>query len=487
LVWSGASILSEQDLVMGVDLGTGGARVVIAAANGDVVAIANEDFTRGAVDQPGAWWVTSSNAIRGALEIATSRGCRSSAIRAVSVDGTSGTVVGVDEAGQPTTPALMYHDSRANEEADELTAVAIGQGAAAAQVSPSFGIAKIRWIERHRPADFAATHLFVHQADFISGRLTGRVGATDYSNALKTGFDLAAGAWANWLGEFPDLRAKLPRVIAPGDPVGVVSPSIAGSFGLSSGVPVLAGCTDGTAAFLASGASKTGDDNTTLGTTLVFKRVADRQIQDPDGLLYCHKLPGGSWLPGAASNVGGGWVRRDYPGADLRALDEAAGDFLPSAHLAYPLCVEGERFPFAAAGASAFCEPAPTTPEMHFAAHMQGTAFVERLAYEVLDRATGGRAEGDVYATGGGSQSDLWMQLRADVTGRSYHRPECHESAFGSAVLAASAIHGDVWAASRKMVRIQKTFHPEPDRHRRFSEYYLRFRRLLLERGYLQG
>ena len=59
----------------------------------------------------------------------------------------------------------------------------------------------------------------------------------------------------------------------------------------------------GTAAFLASGVRRPGDYNTTLGTTLVFKGISRSICRHPDGLIYCHKLPGGLWLPGAAGKL----------------------------------------------------------------------------------------------------------------------------------------------------------------------------------------
>ena len=121
-----------------------------------------------------------------------------------------------------------------------------------------------------------------------------------------------------------------------------------------------------------------------------------------------------------------------------------------------------------------------------YAANLQGTAFVERLCYEVLDRATG-TAGGDIYATGGASRSDIWLQLRADVTGRRMHRPDCAESAFGSAVMAASAVwHDDVWCAARDMVHIERSFEPDRSRSQEYEDRFLRFRESMEERGYIQ-
>jgi sugar (pentulose or hexulose) kinase len=486
---SGGSV--HHRAVLGLDLGTGGARALVVAEDGEVLAEASAKIEplaeqgqlllRGRHEQdPEAWWRAARCALGDATARARSRAGEHLELCALSVDGTSSTILGVDTAGRPTTPALMYDDGRAIEEASELGALA-GES-----LSPTSGVAKMRWIERELPQEFGATHVFLHQADFVVACLTGEVGVTDASNALKSGYDLASDAWAAWLTELPGLQARLPRVVEPGTPIGALRTEVASDLGLPPGLTVVAGVSDGTAGFLASGATAPGEDNTTLGTTLVFKRVSRREVRDEAGLLYCHRLPGGVWLPGAASNVGGGWIRAEYPDADLSDLDRRAQACLPSVHLAYPLHGRGERFPFRSSAAEAFCEPVAATESQSYAARLQGTAFVERLAYEVLDAATG-PSSGPVYATGGGARSDVWTQLRSDVCGRTYHRPASSESAFGSAVLAAgSTLFGDLWQASQAMVRIERSFHPDPKRTRVFDEYHARLRAELVRRGHLE-
>lgn len=477
-------------LAVGLDLGTGGARVVVARADGELIASASVPLATSPVGEhperheqdAQGWWHAARAALAQALGALPS-GARG-AIRALCVDGTSGTLVGVDGEGAVTTPGLMYNDARAAEEARELNALALEATGASAQLTATHGLAKLRWLELHLPGAFAATRRVVHQADLVAGRLSGRLGVSDWSNALKTGFDVGAQAWPGWLDALPQLRERLPEVVAPGNVLGPLVPEVARALELPGDVRVVAGVTDGTAAFLASGASRAGDDNTTLGTTLVFKRLSSARVRDHEGLLYCHRLPGGAWLPGAASNVGGDWLRREFAGADLAALDAAAEPLLPVEHLAYPLCVHGERFPFRAPEARGFVEPPTDDPLQRYAAHLQGTALVERLAYERLDRSS--PSTGVVFATGGGSRSDVWMQLRADVTGRTYHRPAQPESAFGSAVLAmAGALERDLWSTSRAMVRIADTFRPRPERHARYDAYHRRFVALLEQRGHL--
>ena len=112
-------------------------------------------------------------------------------LAAVSVDGTSGTLVAVDADGRPLRPALMYNDPRATAEADRLNASCgdhcekLGY-----RFASSFALAKIAWLERHDPDAFRRAARFVHQADYVAGRLTGSADVSDYSNALKTGYDL---------------------------------------------------------------------------------------------------------------------------------------------------------------------------------------------------------------------------------------------------------------------------------------------------------
>ncbi len=484
--------MQDDRLAIGIDAGTGGVRALAVLASGEVAAAAKQPFPplrrglpRGWHEQdPESWWKAAQACL---AEVAGLLGKRAEAIAVLAVDGTSGTLVCLNGAGEAVRPALMYNDARAGAEAEELCALAADHCRRHGyRFSSSFAAARILWLLRHEPETVAATRWFCHQADYIAARLCGRCGVSDYSNALKTGYDLFEERWPDWVDACGGMRERLPEVVAPTARLGELSPAAAAATGLPAAAEVVAGATDGTAAFIASGAHLPGDDNTTLGTTLVFKRLASRPAASPDGLVYSHKLPGGYWLPGAASNTGGEWIGVQFPRQDPAALDRQAASLLPSHLVAYPLARTGERFPFACAGAEGFCDPEPASSLERYAANLQGAAFTERLAYEVLDAAA--RAgDGSVYATGAAARSDVWLQLRADATGRSVHRPVCPESAFGSAVLAAAAMLGGLWPAARAMVRTERTFVPDRGRGAALDEGYAAFREALEERGYLES
>ncbi len=515
-----------EPIFVGLDLGTGGVRALAVNEAGDVLAAASAALTPGPStlpagwheQDPAQWWELTRRVLRELATKLRSRGGRDESIVALCVDGTSGTVLGIDHRGQPVTPGLMYNDGRASDEAKELAAAAAADRSfvpVAGGIAASHAIAKVRWLQKHDPLRFAAVRCFVHQADFIAGQLGGQHGVTDYSNALKMGYDLLGECWPAWLEGLGDIRMRLPRVVPPGASIGTMRSDIAADLGLPASTRIIAGATDGTAGFIASGARNFGDDNTTLGTTLVFKRLAAQPCIDPRGLIYCHKLPGPSggeprWLPGAASNTGCEWMTRSSE-RDFTAMDAAASSRLPVDLVLYPLARQGERFPFLAPAARGFVErPADSSfPQglddvAEYAAHLQGVALVERLCYETLDAATrtplaeitaapaplhvaSQSSCGAVYTTGGGSRSDVWTQLRADVTGRTYHRPACTESAFGAAVLAAAgAAHGnDLVVAITAMVRIERTFTPVEKFKPRYDELHERFKLALQQRGWL--
>lgn len=500
------SMRPDSQLLVGIDVGTGGVRMLAATQTGRVAARASVPFDpevlapqEGRHEQPPvAWWEAVCRAAGSLVGQLKAARIAPGQLAAVSVDGTSGTVVALDEAGEPLRPAMMYNDPRPAAEADVLNAAAgdfcrkLGY-----RFSSSFALAKIAWLRNHEPGLFRKAARFVHQADYVLERLTGRPAVSDFSNALKTGYDLVEECWPEWIDELLPVTGRLPRVVSPGTPVGRVSADAAHQTGLPAGLAVVAGATDGTAACLASGARQPGDYNTTLGTTLVFKAISRAICRHPDGLVYCHRLPDGLWLPGAAGNTGGEWTSKLFAGADLEALDAAAGPRLPSNCLAYPLVRGGERFPFLCPTAEGFFVPEPADTVDRYAACLQGVALLERLGYQVLDQVAGVRSVGhvpsdgerpggEVFSTGGGSRSDVWMQCRADATGRVIHRPACGESAFGSAVLAAAGTcHGRLTEAVRRMVRIEKTFTPDPRRADRYDRLFRRFCDELQARGYL--
>ncbi len=485
-------------LVLGIDVGTQGARVLACDRQGTVLAQSDEAFTasfagglpdRWSEQDPAMWWQALTQALRRLVAELDEQGLPASTIEALAITSTSGTVVAIDQAGRPLRPALMYNDGRAQEEAQ--TVQQAGQQLAAElgyRFSPAFALSKILWLRRHQPELFDQVFKFVHAADYVAGCLSGQFSRTDYSNALKTGYDLLRDEWPAFIEDRLEIPlSKLPVVVAPCTPIAAVSRQAAEATGLPVGVPILAGMTDGCASQVSTGAVAPGDWCTTLGTTLVIKGVTRSLLLDPEGRIYSHKSPDGYWLPGGASNTGGEAIAQRFPRPSWEKLNQQAMQLSPTGVVMYPLARHGERFPFARPQAEGFTLGQISDEAVDYTAHLEGVGYLERLAYEML-QGLGGQVGDTIFNAGGGTHSTAWTQIRADVLQRSLARPQISGGAMGAALLAAAGTwYPGIVPAARAMVRIVERVSPRGGAWAdAYDQGYRRFRQECLRRGYVQ-
>ncbi|GGS75262.1 FGGY-family carbohydrate kinase [Nonomuraea spiralis] len=463
---------------IGIDLGTQSVRAMAVDADGDVLGSASRPLTSHRdgprhEQDPEQWWRELAAATREAL-----RDVPPERVEGVAVDATSGTILLTDRDGAPLTPALMYDDRRATAEVERVneTGGPVWERLGYRRMQPNWALPKLLWLLRDAPPHVRAAH----QNDFVNRRLVGHDVATDLSNALKTGVDLIGERWPDDVLDALGVPAgTLPDVVRPGARLGVVCAGAAAETGIPAGTPVIAGTTDGCAAQLGAGARRAGSWNSVIGTTLVLKGVTEELIHDPLGVVYSHRAPDGSWLPGGASSTGAGVLSRDLPGRDLDALSRQAaarygGRPGRPGPITYPLVSRGERFPFAAPEAEGFTIGGdPADDVERYAAVLLGAAFVERLCFDYLDL-LGASVAGEVILTGGATRSAFWNQLRADVLRRPVTLRENAEPALGMAVLAA----GD----PGHMIRTRAVIEPSAADLR---EPYLRFVGELERRGWL--
>lgn len=477
--------------VLGIDIGTSGARALVVDRGGGVpgeafVALpAPRASGTGREQDARLWWDAVVAAIRAALARARDGTGEVPAIDALAVDATSGTLVPVDGALAPVGPGLMYNDGRATHEASVLNTAAAGLGQGA-PFNASYAAAKILWLQWNREDVAARARRFLHQADYVNARLLdARVPAdvaTDESNALKTGYDPVRRAWSPVLAAVGIAADLLPQVVPTGSTLGVVGPEAAAATGLPPGCRIVAGMTDGTAAAVASGANAYGDGNTTIGTTLVWKLRARAPLADPLGRLYCHRHPGGGFLPGGAGNAGGEGIAHVVvpdapdPGAALDELAAGLQDESPSGRLCYPLPRPGERFPFIDAAFREFVDPPAATPAQCYRAALEGLACIERWGYEIVGE-LGAGLDGTVSTTGVGARHRGWMQLRADFLGRPVSRPQRPESGFGAALIAAMNVwHDGDWDTASRLVVESFRCEPRAGQRSHCEQQYRAFR-----------
>jgi len=467
-------------------VGTSGARALAVTAQGDVLTEAQiavpdslADGTRHEQD-PHEWWRTVCSAVKSVLEKLAGGGSRD-AIAGVAVTSTSGSLVLADAEGNPLRSAILYGDSRGTAEAEDLNRRLPRE---AAQLNSSFSLIKAAWVRREEPAIWDRTRLLLHPADWLAGKLTGQFGITDDSNALKLGFDSEAGTWGPAVGLAGIPAEMLPRVVRPSQQVGEVRGRACEETGLPPGTPVLAGATDGMASLVASGAREPGDANTTLGTTIVWKVLSESQPRLTEG-MYCHRHPCGLWAPGAASNTGPGSLQAEGTRPAPEELDRLAVEHLPSSHLCYMLRSKGERFPFLNPAAETFFDGHATSAGESRAAQLQSLAFVERWGYERLQECAVEVGK-QIFSTGGAAGSPVLSQLRANIMDREIIQCRHANSAFGAAILGASAtlFGGNLKSAMQAMTRVDKRYLPDSGVMDRYDSLNTAFRAACARHGY---
>jgi sugar (pentulose or hexulose) kinase len=226
----------------------------------------------------------------------------------------------------------------------------------------------------------------------------------------------------------------LPEVLVPGTVIGPIALAPADAFGLSPETLIVAGTTDGVAAFLATGAAAPGDAVTSLGSTLVVKQLAERPIFDAASGVYSHRL-GDLWLAGGASNSGGAALARFFDAASIERLTPALQPDFATGLDYYPLPGTGERFPINDPAKPATVEPRPADDARFLQGLLEGIAGIEFLAYERLE-ALGAPPLLRVLSVGGGAANPAWSRIRARRLGVDVLPAGHTEAAFGAARLA---------------------------------------------------
>jgi D-ribulokinase len=474
---------------IGIDVGTQGARVALVDSSGNRLGTGEQEFplTPGSQEEqsPDLWWDACLKALQDVVAEVQAK-IDLSAVKAIAVTSTSGTVIPLDSANRPLHPAIMYSDKRSAAEGAICKKAAIQSGEADfIGFNSSCGLAKMVWFVHAFQEKAARLARWAHAADYLTGMLSNRWGITDHSNALKSGYVISAERWPNYIEE--DLHIKkewLPNVVPSGTPIGNLCTRVAQQTGLPATVTIVSGITDGCASQLASGAVRLGDWNTTIGTTLVVKGVTKEPIADPEGRLYNHRHPDGWWMPGGASNIGADWITKEFK-ADLAALNASAALLIPTGKIAYPLRQQGERFPFIAPTAEGFDPAGSLSREQLFTAYLEGVAFVERYAFEMIEALSGERVEA-VYTAGGGSNSEVWLTIRSNVLQRPLYKMREVSGSMGAAILAASQTHfGSLQDAAIAMTQVETKVEPQRELSRKYNEQYSRFLTALIQKGYI--
>ncbi|GGL30166.1 FGGY-family carbohydrate kinase [Phycicoccus endophyticus] len=439
-------------LVLGIDLGTGSSKGVLATLEGKVVATATVPRPSSMslprpgwaeVDAEAVWWTDVCSIGRQLAAQAAHRACT---VAALCVSGVGPCLLPTDARAVPLRPAILYGiDMRATAEIDELTRRygddTVLQVAGTPLTTQAVG-PKALWLRHNEPEVWSRTREWHTSTSYVVRRLTGEY-VMDHHTASQSVplYDLARESWhSSWYGEvMGDVPA--PRLAWGSEVVGSVSEAAAAETGLPAGTPVCAGTVDAWAEALSAGVSDPGDLMVMYGSTMFFVQVVDRPAAHPLLWNTTGVMPGSRTRAAGMATSGSitTWLQDLVGGAGFETLQAEAAAVPPGSDglLLLPYFA-GERTPIfdpQASGVLAGLTLRHTRGHLLRATY-EATGHAVRQIVDLLDDvATPVRR---IVAVGGGTQGGLWPQIVSDVSGREQLVPtETIGASYGDALIAA--------------------------------------------------
>jgi xylulokinase len=426
--------------LIGVDIGTQGVKVVLFSAGGRRLAT---DCRPSQLHRPAPGVVEedpefqAGNVCDGIRACIRRAGIGADTVAAVGMDGQMAGVIGVGADGMAVTPYDSWLDTRCAPYIKAMRKKAGDEIIGKTGGPPSFnhGPKKLWWMHE-RPGVYRRIRAFVQPGGYAAMRLCGLKGEQafiDWTYLHFSGFaDTRAGKWDTGLcRRFRFDAAKLPRIVPPWEVVGGVCPAMAARCGLEAGTPVVAGCGDTAASFLACGATREGICVDVAGTASVFAATTSRFRADTrfHTLGWGRSATEGLWHPYAYINGGGmnlEWFRKQIAGfggggsgMSLQALDRAAAAIEPveSAPVFVPH-LGGRVSPSwpDLRGAWAGLDWSHGAADLYRAA-LEGVALEYALYKRALLALNPELRLREVRVTGGGERSAVWNRIKADVLG----------------------------------------------------------------------
>ncbi|MEH2043143.1 xylulokinase [Nostoc sp.] len=443
------------DIVVGLDLGTGGVRAIAVNLQGQIIAQSTRSYPL-LTPQPGWTEQNSSNWVEASLDALFDVTQQLDGYRTIAL-GLSGQMHGMvplDADGKAIRPAILWNDQRTGKAVVEIEATIPRQELIQRTGNPAitgFQLPKLLWLRTEEPQAYSRLWQILLPKDYLGYVLTGEA-VTEPSDASGVGcLNLANRQWDTDILHALDINPALfPPVIESTAIAGRLKSEIAARVGLPVGLPVIAGGGDNAAAAIGLGISSSNLNRGSLsiGTSGVIfapcvgvARGRHRPVPDPEGRvhLFCH-VDGGYHLLGVTLAAGGSlrWYRDTFaPHISYTDLMDMAERSQPGARgILFLPHLAGERSPHLDPETrGAFVNLSLTHTQADITrAVLEGVAFSLRSALEVISAIA---PLDQLLATGGGARSHIWLQILADVLQTKLIAPKAEEgAAYGAAILA---------------------------------------------------
>lgn len=480
-----------KDLVLAIDCSTTGVKCIVWDRQGNRVAYGRRELAL-SIPEPGHgeqdsadWWSACIDAVHIALsDVDVER------IAAISVTHQRESFVCLDKEGVQLRPAMLWLDARAGSQVERYGSQRI-HDVTGKPPNPTPAFYKLMWLKENEPEVLREVSHVVDVHGYLVHRLTGEW-RTSVSSADSLGLiDLRTSQYSQEILALVGLSVdQLSAVVAPGEPIGLLSTDAATALGLPLGIPVISGAGDGQSAGLGAGIISEGQAYLNLGTGLISGSVshsyepslAYRAMAGTIASTVNYELFVGagtfmiSWFLDTFTDAASS-AARIQPG-EPQAYWEGQADLVrPGSDglLVVPYW-NGALTPYwdhNARGIMLGFSGVHTTAHV-YRAILEGVAFELRLCLEKAEVELNEPIT-EFIAMGGGTHSQLWCQMFADILKRPIViAGEDEATCLGAGILAAAGagVHPSIEDAVDAMTSYGFRFEPRETEGRRYDEIY---------------
>jgi len=493
--------MNEKKMI-GIDIGTTGCRAVIYRLDGTTVGSQAVDYP---LYTPQAAWAEQDpeEILQGVLKVV--KGAISEAkltpqdIAGICFSSVMHSIIPVDAEGKPLDRMQTWADSRAQDYIGEIKASDDGNKIyfkTGCPIHPMYPLFKIIWYKNERPELFARTAKFIGIKEYICFRLFGKY-LVDESIASATAiYNIHTRTWDEDLLEMMGITAeKLSEVLPTTHIERNMKPEIATLLGIGTDTAIILGASDGVLSTLGSGAVKPGQVTAMIGTSGAVRMIVDKPQADEKQRTWCYNLAGNTWVLGGALSNGGvafRWARDKFATTEQHVAEKLGLDtyeILGRYAEQKPAGCEGlimlphfsgERAPYYNANSRGVLFGLNLNHgKRHLVrATLEGIIYGMFSIFKALEEVAGDVNE--IRVGGSFTRSRVWVQIMADVFGRTIHVPgEPEGSAFGAAVLGmyALGIIKDLKEVE-KFITIKESYYPNEDNREIYQRLFAIYERV---------
>jgi ribulose kinase len=280
-----------------------------------------------------------------------------------------------------------------------------------------------------------------------------------------------------------ELASKLPaEVVAMGEVIGELTTDAAAALGLPAGLPVVQGGADAFVAMVGLGVVSPGALAMITGSSHLHLGLSDHAFHGSgvwgtyaDAVVRgLHVIEGGQTSTGSVIN----WFRElvGLDKSDYAELNDLAAALPPGAEgLIVQEHFQGNRTPHTDPRSRGVISGLTLKHrrEHIFRAVIEGVAYGTELIFQTMRQA--GYSPEQIIVCGGATNSPLWLQIHADVSGLPLTLTKVADApALGSAILASvgSGHYADMAQACAQMVHVERTIEPDMANHQAYQDLF---------------